>query len=191
MGVGLFRFKEFLAFLSVILFFPRRGERKNLCFFVVFLAFHRKTRERKIRGLHKHFAQTLERGEKTPTPKISALLRERPVLPTAKLVLTKDRKQPYYGHFRGKYTGRGLVVKRLGVLSKVQMLNLVLGGAGLFPSSKTLSACFLFFFGGGGTGDNLYKLSRNCLRKLCFCLRGCFWVGLSFMRNRNETAVSQ
>ena len=26
-----------------------------------------------------------------------------------------------------KYTGRGLVVKRLGVLSKVQMLNLVLG----------------------------------------------------------------
>ena len=25
------------------------------------------------------------------------------------------------------YTGRGLVVKRLGVLSKVQMLNLVLG----------------------------------------------------------------
>ena len=26
-----------------------------------------------------------------------------------------------------KYTGRGFVVKRLGVLSKVQMLNLVLG----------------------------------------------------------------
>ena len=26
-----------------------------------------------------------------------------------------------------KYTGRGLVVKRPGVLSKVQMLNLVLG----------------------------------------------------------------
>ena len=26
-----------------------------------------------------------------------------------------------------KYTGRGLVVKRQGVLSKVQMLNLVLG----------------------------------------------------------------
>ena len=30
-----------------------------------------------------------------------------------------------------KYTGRGLVVKRPGVLSKVQMLNLVLG-VGLF-----------------------------------------------------------
>ena len=34
-----------------------------------------------------------------------------------------------------KYTGRGLVVKRPGVLSKVQMLNLVFGGGGLFPSS--------------------------------------------------------
>ena len=34
-----------------------------------------------------------------------------------------------------KYTGRGLVVKRPGVLSKVQMLNLAcLGGGGLFPS---------------------------------------------------------
>ena len=35
-----------------------------------------------------------------------------------------------------KYTGRGLVVERPGVLSKVQMLNLVLGVGGLFPSSK-------------------------------------------------------
>ena len=35
-----------------------------------------------------------------------------------------------------KYTGRGLVVKRPGVLSKVQMLNLVLGVAVfyLFPN---------------------------------------------------------
>ena len=40
----------------------------------------------------------LERGEKTPTPKISALLRKRPVLLTANFVLTKDRKRPYYGH---------------------------------------------------------------------------------------------
>ena len=31
-----------------------------------------------------------------------------------------------------KYTGRGLVVKQPGVLSKVQMLNLVLG-VGVFP----------------------------------------------------------
>ena len=36
-----------------------------------------------------------------------------------------------------KYTGRGLVVKRLGVLSKVQMLTLVLGVGvfSLLPSS--------------------------------------------------------
>ena len=67
-------------------------------------------------------------GEKTPTPKISALVRKRPVLLRAKFVLTKDRQRPYYGHFCGvKYTGRGLVVKRPGVLSKVQMLTLVLG----------------------------------------------------------------
>ena len=35
-----------------------------------------------------------------------------------------------------KYTAKGLVVKRPGVLSKVQMLTLVLGGGGLFPSSN-------------------------------------------------------
>ena len=35
-----------------------------------------------------------------------------------------------------KCTGRGLVVKRPGVLNKVQMLNLVLGVGVFFPSSK-------------------------------------------------------
>ena len=35
-----------------------------------------------------------------------------------------------------KYTGRGLVVKRPGVLSKVQMLTLVLG-VGVFPLLPT------------------------------------------------------
>ena len=35
-----------------------------------------------------------------------------------------------------KYTGRGLVVKRPGGLSKVQMLDLVLGVGVLFLSSK-------------------------------------------------------
>ena len=68
------------------------------------------------------------RGEKTPTPKISALLRKRPILLRASFVLTKDRKRPYYGHFCGKmHRGGGLVVKRPGVLSKVRLLNLVLG----------------------------------------------------------------
>ena len=36
----------------------------------------------------------MERGEKTPTPKISALLRKRPVLLRANFVVTKDRKWP-------------------------------------------------------------------------------------------------
>ena len=84
-------------------------------------------------GLFRFF----ERGETTPTPKISALLRKRPVLLKVNFVLTKDRNGVV------KYTGRGLVVKRPGVLSKVQLLTLVLG-VGVFSllpnfrSPKTL-----------------------------------------------------
>ena len=57
--------------------------------------------------LLKWLAQTPARwkGKKTPTPKISALLRKRPVLLMANFVLTKDRKRPYYGHFFCKCTG--------------------------------------------------------------------------------------
>ena len=42
------------------------------------------------------FMEEIQRGEKTPTPKISALLRKRPVLLKANLnfVLTKARKRP-------------------------------------------------------------------------------------------------
>ena len=54
------------------------------------------------------------RGEKTPTPKISALLRERAVLLRANFVLTKDRKQPYYGHFCGKMHREGSCSKAAG-----------------------------------------------------------------------------
>ena len=38
-----------------------------------------------------------------------------------------------------KYTGRGLVVKRLGALSKVQMLNLVLG-VGVFSLLSNINS---------------------------------------------------
>ena len=58
---------------------------------------------------------------------VAAFAAKRPVLLRANFVLTKDRKWPSSGHFCGKYTGRGLAVKRPGVLSKVQMLTLVLG----------------------------------------------------------------
>ena len=54
------------------------------------------------------------RGEKTPTPKISALLRKRPVLLRAKFVLRKDRKRPYYGHFCGKMHREGSCSKAAG-----------------------------------------------------------------------------
>ena len=51
-----------------------------------------------------------------------------------------------------KCTGRGLVVKRSGVLSKVQALTLVLGGGGLFPSSNRV-----FLAPGPGGPDNLFS----------------------------------
>ena len=69
------------------------------------------------------FSSQLLKGGKTPTPKISALLRKRPVLLKANFVLTKDQKRPYYGHFCGKMHREGSCSKA----SKVQMLNLVLG----------------------------------------------------------------
>ena len=58
----------------------------------------------------------IERGEKTPTPKISALRRKRPVLLRANFVLTKDRKRPYYGHFCDKMHGEGSCSKAAGGL---------------------------------------------------------------------------
>ena len=76
----------------------------------------------------KAFSRKGGRGEKTPTPKISALLRKRPVLlsgPISSLLRTENGFTTDI--FVVKCTGRGLVVKRPGVLSKVQMLNLVLG----------------------------------------------------------------
>ena len=54
------------------------------------------------------------RGEKIPTPKVSALLRKRPVLLQANFVLTKDRKRPYYGHFCGKIHREGSCSKAAG-----------------------------------------------------------------------------
>ena len=48
------------------------------------------------------------------TPKISALLRRRPVLLRANFVLTKDRKGPYYGLFCGKIRRQGSCSKATG-----------------------------------------------------------------------------
>ena len=56
----------------------------------------------------------VERGKRTPTPKISALLRKRPVLLRANFVLTKDRKRPYYGHVCGKMHREGSCSKAAG-----------------------------------------------------------------------------
>ena len=70
---------------------------RNPRFFVSFLAsYKQKTRKRRF-----------GRGEKTPTPKIAALLRKRPVLLRANFVLTKDRKRPYYRYFCGKVHREG------------------------------------------------------------------------------------
>ena len=58
--------------------------------------------------------ECVERGAKTPTPKISALLRKRPVLIRTNFILTKDRKRPYYGHFCGKIHRKGSSSKAAG-----------------------------------------------------------------------------
>ena len=55
-----------------------------------------------------------ERGEKTPTPKIPALLRKRPVSQRANFVLTKDRKRPYYRRFCGQMHRKGSCSKAAG-----------------------------------------------------------------------------
>ena len=60
------------------------------------------------------FHSSLERGEKTPTPKISALLRKQPVLLRANFVLTKDRERPYHGHSCGKIHREGSCSKAAG-----------------------------------------------------------------------------
>ena len=49
-----------------------------------------------------------------PIPKISALLRKRPVLLRANFVLTRDRKRPYYGDFCGKIHREGSCSKAAG-----------------------------------------------------------------------------
>ena len=58
-----------------------------------------------------------------------------------------------------KYTGKGLLVKRPVVLTKVQMLNLVLG-VGVFSPLPTLGRRFGYFYfflleGGGGESKAL------------------------------------
>ena len=61
-----------------------------------------------------------------------------------------------------KYTGRGLVVKRPGVLSQVQMLNLVLG-VGVF---SLLPKIFGLEVLQGGFGVTFFILARRILGKL-------------------------
>ena len=64
-----------------------------------------------------------------------------------------------------KYTGRGLVVKRPGVLSKVQMLNLVLG-VGVF-SLLPIPGGFKCEFGGGNqVGKKSASMRKLKLREL-------------------------
>ena len=60
-----------------------------------------------------------------------------------------------------KYTGRGLVVKRPGVLSKVQMLNLVLGVGvfSLLPSPRCLVSPYPLNLGGAISPPKFWRWS--------------------------------
>ena len=135
------------------------------------------------------------RGEKTPTPKIPALLRKRTVLLRANFVLTKDPKRPYYRHFVVKYTGRGLVVKRQGGLSKVQMLNLVLG-VGVFSllpikdnrrcfHKRVSQECFIEVYSKTGQEPQSDKTPK--------CLKGWVLLGilLSLWHGRPSSHLAQ
>ena len=83
----------------------------------------------------------LERGEKTPYPKNSALLRRRPVSLRANFVFAKDRKRPYYGHFCGKIHTEKSCSKVAGGPSSSPAAESHLGGGGFFsllPRNSTL-----------------------------------------------------
>ena len=136
---------------------------------------------------HKHIG----REENTPTPKISALLRKRPFLLRANLSLLRTENGLTTDIFVVKCTGRGLVVKRPGVLSKIQMLNLVLG-VGVFSllpninkfaglsrdwvGGKNLFMCFLGVIPCGGEKTHKQNPPQNsgtipwklCLRVFFF-----------------------
>ena len=105
----------------------------------------------------------LERGEKAPTPKISALLGKRPVLRRATFVLPKARKRPYYGHFCGKMHREGSCSKAAGgPWGKFQMLNLVLGVGvfSLLPTSGTHS-----MHRNNQKGGTASLRSRTCVKR--------------------------
>ena len=121
-----------------------------------------------------------KRGEKTPTPKISALLRKRPVLLRANFVLTKDRKRPYYGHFCGKMHREGSCSKAAGgslVKSRCWILSWGWGSFRLFQSLEFLedpnllklrsldSSCPFFLSDKSSIWDNLFKCSKCYDRK--------------------------
>ena len=65
-----------------------------------------------------------------------------------------------------KCTGRGLVVKRPGALSKVQMLNLVLGVGGLFPSSKFCDENIRLTFSRANLRRQIFLTGRNPGRRV-------------------------
>ena len=82
----------------------------------------------------------IERGGKTPTRKISASLRKRPVLLRANFVLTKAGKRPHYGHFCGKIHKEGSTHPKTQVIDRFQNLRFrvcCVFGCSLFPSKKT------------------------------------------------------
>ena len=68
----------------------------------------------KFEGIWQCWPSGIERGVKTPTLKISALLRKQPVLLRANFILTKDQKRPYYGHLCGKIHREGSCSKAAG-----------------------------------------------------------------------------
>ena len=109
------------------------GRDKNPCFFGGFPCRFPKNKERKDRALKK---QRKSSRKHSKHQRISFVRKDQGKSKPQGMEdqgLTTD-------NFVVKYTGRGLVVKRPGVLSKVQMLNLVLG-VGVFSLLPTKGPC--------------------------------------------------
>ena len=64
---------------------------------------------------------------------------QQPLLLEASLVLLEDPNWPYQRHVCGKWLLRGLVVKRLVILSDVILVGPRFGDGGLVPSFNTSS----------------------------------------------------
>ena len=116
--------------------------------------------------------QKFERGEKTPHPQDFSLTKK-----TARFIkgrflsLLRTENGLTTDIFVVKYTGSGLAVKRPGVLSKVQMLNLVLGVGVFSLLPKNLVTETAARSHPAGKGVRQKEFGKKATKKVTGCIR--------------------